>query len=55
MYDMTGFDYDISDVVNLLKLQVRHKNSVSLDVNCPFCGEIKRKDECQPAKKCIPV
>jgi len=26
MYDMTGFDYDISDVVNLLKLQVRHKN-----------------------------
>ena len=31
MYDMTGFDYDISDVVNLLKLQVRHKNSVSLE------------------------
>ena len=43
MYDMTGFDYDISDVVNLLKLQVRHKNSVSLDVNCPFCGETKGK------------
>lgn len=43
MYDMIGFDYDISDVVNLLKLQVRHKNSVSLDVNCPFCGETKGK------------
>ena len=55
MYDMTGFDYDISDVVNLLKLQVRHKNSVSLDVNCPFCGETKGKMNVNLRKKCIPV
>lgn len=43
MYDMSGFNYDITDVVHLLQLRVRHKNSSSMDVNCPFCGETKGK------------
>lgn len=43
MYDMSGFNYDITDVVYLLQLRVRHKNSSSMDVNCPFCGETKGK------------
>ena len=33
MYDMSGFSYDITDVVHLLQLRVRHKNSSSMDVN----------------------
>ncbi|MDC0787359.1 CHC2 zinc finger domain-containing protein [Coprococcus comes] len=40
---MSGFSYDITDVVHLLQLRVRHKNSSSMDVNCPFCGETKGK------------
>lgn len=43
VYDMSGFSYDITDVVHLLQLRVRHKNSSSMDVNCPFCGETKWK------------
>ena len=43
VYDMSGFSYDITDVVHLLQLRVRHKNSSSMDVNCPFCGETKGK------------
>ena len=27
VYDMSGFSYDITDVVHLLQLRVRHKNS----------------------------
>lgn len=38
MYDMSGFDYDIRDVVRILNLRVRRKNSRSYDVDCPFCG-----------------
>jgi ABC-type multidrug transport system fused ATPase/permease subunit len=33
VYDMSGFSYDITDVVHLLQLRVRHKNSSSMDVN----------------------
>ena len=43
VYDMSGFSYDITDVVHLLQLRVRHKNSSSMDVNYPFCGETKGK------------
>lgn len=43
MPSMSGFSYDITDVVHLLQLRVRHKNSSSMDVNCPFCGETKGK------------
>lgn len=39
---MSGFDFDIYDVANLLRLKVRHKNSISLDVDCPFCGRAKK-------------
>ena len=35
MYDMSGFDYDIRDVVRILNLQVRRKNPSSYDVDCP--------------------
>lgn len=38
MYDMSGFDYDIRDVVRVLNLQVRRKNPSSYDVDCPFCN-----------------
>lgn len=42
MYDMSGFDYDIKDVAQILRLTVRHKNSNSMDVDCPFCGKPKK-------------
>ena len=45
---MSGFSYDITDVVHLLQLRVRHKNSSSMDVNCPFCGETKGKMNVNP-------
>lgn len=38
MYDMSGFDYDIRDVVRILNLRIRRKNPHSYDVDCPFCG-----------------
>lgn len=38
MYDMSGFDYDIRDVVRVLNLRIRHKNTHSYDVDCPFCN-----------------
>lgn len=42
-YDMSGFDYDIRDVVRVLNLRVKHKNASSYDVDCPFCGNQKGK------------
>lgn len=43
MYDMSGFHYDIRDVVRILNLRIRHKNSASYDADCPFCGDTKGK------------
>lgn len=43
MYDMSGFDYDIRDVVQVLNLRIRRKNGVSYDVDCPFCGHKRGK------------
>ena len=37
------FPFTIVDVAYLLNLHVRHKNTASLDVDCPFCGEKKGK------------
>ena len=37
------FPFGIRDVADLLRLHVRRKNAVSLDVDCPFCGEKKGK------------
>lgn len=37
------FPFNIREVADLLGLSIRHKNAVSLDVNCPFCGEKKGK------------
>lgn len=37
------FPFTIVDVAYLLNLHIRHKNAVSLDVDCPFCGEKKGK------------
>jgi len=37
------FPFTIMDVAYLLNLHVRHKNTASLDVDCPFCGEKKGK------------
>lgn len=38
MYDISGFGYDIRDVVRVLNLTVRRKNARSYDVDCPFCN-----------------
>lgn len=43
MYNMSGFSYDIKDVVSVLELKIRRKNSISYDIDCPFCGETKGK------------
>lgn len=37
------FPFTIRDVAYLLNLHIRHKNAVSLDTDCPFCGEKKEK------------
>ena len=47
MYDMTGFDYDITDVANLLRLHKRRGNYY----DCPFCGGHQRAAEYQSGKK----
>ena len=46
MYDMTGFDYDITDVANLLRLHKRRGNYY----DCPFCGDTKGRLNINPAK-----
>lgn len=33
-----NMDFDIGDVCALLDLTVRHRNMVSMDVDCPFCN-----------------
>lgn len=38
MYDISGFGYDIRDVVRVLNLTIRRKNARSYDVDCPFCN-----------------
>lgn len=43
MYDMSGFDYDIRDVVRVLNLQIKRKTGGSYDADCPFCGNKKGK------------
>ena len=43
MYDMSGFNYDIRDVVHVLNLRIKRKNGSSYDVDCPFCGNRKGK------------
>src|SRR5699024_11575836 len=46
MYDMTRFDYDITDVANLLRLHKRRGNYY----DCPFCGDTKGRLNINPAK-----
>lgn len=51
MYDMTGFDYDITDVANLLRLHKRRGNYY----DCPFCGDTKGRLNINPAKTSFAV
>ena len=37
------FPFTIREVAYLLNLRIRHKNAVSLDADCPFCGESRGK------------
>lgn len=37
------FPFNIRDVAGVLSLHIRHKNAISYDVDCPFCGEKKGK------------
>lgn len=43
MYDLKDYPFDIRDVIQLLNLEVKHKNPTSWDLNCPFCGNKKGK------------
>lgn len=40
---MQDFPFTIRDIAGLMNLHIRHKNTVSLDVDCPFCGDRKGK------------
>lgn len=42
-YGAQSFPFNIADVATLLNLRVRHKQSRSMDVNCPFCGDKRGK------------
>ena len=46
MYDGPEFDYDILDVVHLLRLHKRRGNYY----DCPFCGDTKGRFNINPAK-----
>lgn len=48
---MDDFPFTMTDIAYLLNLHIRHKNSVSYDVDCPFCGEHKGKCNLNLAKK----
>ena len=37
------FPFNIRDIACLLNLHIRHKNTASWDVDCPFCGDRKGK------------
>lgn len=37
------FPFTIREVADLLGVHIRHKNAVSLDADCPFCGDRKGK------------
>lgn len=37
------FPFTIREVADLLGLHIRHKNAVSLDADCPFCGDRRGK------------
>lgn len=38
-----GFPFNIGDVASVMNLRVRHRNTVSLDVDCPLCDDHKGK------------
>ena len=40
---MQDFPFTIREVAGILNLHIRHKNAVSLDADCPFCGDRKGK------------
>ena len=40
---MQDFPFTIREVAGIMNLHIRHKNGVSLDADCPFCGDRKGK------------
>ncbi|MCL2775836.1 MAG: CHC2 zinc finger domain-containing protein [Oscillospiraceae bacterium] len=38
-----NFAFDISDIAAILNMQAVRRNSASMDVNCPFCGDRRGK------------
>ena len=40
---MQDFPFTICDVANVMNLRIRHRNTVSLDVDCPLCDDHKGK------------
>ena len=54
-YDISGFGYDIRDVVQVLNLTIRRKNARSYDVDCPFCNHKTGKLNINIEKMCSAV
>lgn len=50
MYDVKDYPFDIRDIVQLLGLQIKHRNPNSWDTDCPFCGNRKGKLNVNTAK-----
>ena len=46
VYDMSGFSYDITDVVHLLQLRVRHKKFFVNGCELSILWRNKRENEC---------
>ena len=40
---MQDFPFTIRDVASVMNLRIRHRNTVSLDVDCPLCDDHKGK------------
>ena len=40
---MQDFPFTIREVAEIMNLHIRRKNGVSLDADCPFCGDRKGK------------
>lgn len=52
---MQDFPFTIRDIAYLMNLHIRHKNTVSYDVDCPFCGDKKGKLNLNLKRMCLNV
>lgn len=53
---MQDFPFTIRDVASVMNLRIRHRNTVSLDVDCPLCDDRpQRENESELSEECIPL